>query len=357
MSMKFSSSSVWSRKEIGYGDDGVIFTTSSNAKYPEKMFRISPNWKAEVLRATMSPPPFPLSGSSTKTHRACFPFNPISWNGKTLGLSLQAFPPSSSGHVPSEKSDDGSENLTLESIRRSLIRQEDSIIYSLLKRAQHLYNAKTYDPEDFSMDGFHGSLVEYLVRESEKLHAKVGRYMCPDEHPFFPHDLPESMLPCHYAQVLHHNADSININDQVWMMYFGDLIPRLAKEGDDGHYESTSICDIMCLQALSKRIHYGKFVAEAKFQANPDNYKDAILAQDKDRLMDMLTYPKVEEENMIRVEEKAKKFGLVVDLNAKKPRAEPLYIINPSVVSDLYGHWVMPLTKEVQVAYLLRRLD
>jgi len=73
--------------------------------------------------------------------------------------------------------------------------------------------------------------------------------------------------------------------------------------------------------------------------------------------MDMLTYPKVEEENMIRVEEKAKKFGLVVDLNAKKPRAEPLYIINPSVVSDLYGHWVMPLTKEVQVAYLLRRLD
>jgi len=75
--------------------------------------------------------------------------------------------------VPSEKSDDGSENLTLESIRRSLIRQEDSIIYSLLKRAQHLYNAKTYDPEDFSMDGFHGSLVEYLVRESEKLHAKV----------------------------------------------------------------------------------------------------------------------------------------------------------------------------------------
>lgn len=45
MSMKFSSSSVWSRKEIGYGDDGVIFTTSSNAKYPEKMFRISPNWK------------------------------------------------------------------------------------------------------------------------------------------------------------------------------------------------------------------------------------------------------------------------------------------------------------------------
>lgn len=33
------------------------------------------------------------------------------------------------------------------------------------------------------------------------------------------------------------------------------------------------------LQALSKRIHYGKFVAEAKFQASPDAYKAAIRAQ------------------------------------------------------------------------------
>lgn len=33
------------------------------------------------------------------------------------------------------------------------------------------------------------------------------------------------------------------------------------------------------LQALSKRIHYGKFVAEAKFQASPDAYEAAIKAQ------------------------------------------------------------------------------
>lgn len=33
------------------------------------------------------------------------------------------------------------------------------------------------------------------------------------------------------------------------------------------------------LQALSKRIHYGKYVAEAKYQASPDSYKDAIIAQ------------------------------------------------------------------------------
>lgn len=71
-----------------------------------------------------------------------------------------------------ERTDD-SENLTLESIRYSLIRQEDSIIYNLLERAQYCYNADTYDPNAFSMDGFRGSLVEYMVRETEKLHARV----------------------------------------------------------------------------------------------------------------------------------------------------------------------------------------
>jgi chorismate mutase len=68
---------------------------------------------------------------------------------------------------------DGSDNLTLDHIRHSLIRQEDSIIFSLLERAQYCYNGDTYDPDAFSMDGFNGSLVEYMVKETEKLHAKV----------------------------------------------------------------------------------------------------------------------------------------------------------------------------------------
>lgn len=36
---------------------------------------------------------------------------------------------------------------------------------------------------------------------------------------------------------------------------------------------------ISFLQALSKRIHYGKYVAEAKFLAAPDDYRAAIIAQ------------------------------------------------------------------------------
>lgn len=33
------------------------------------------------------------------------------------------------------------------------------------------------------------------------------------------------------------------------------------------------------MQALSKRIHYGKFVAEAKFRASPSDYEAAINSQ------------------------------------------------------------------------------
>ncbi|KAK4601726.1 hypothetical protein RGQ29_011029 [Quercus rubra] len=285
----------------------------------------------------------------------------FSFRGSSLSKrGIQSFQAAatSTGSLAIKKRVDVSDNLTLEGIRNSLIRQEDSIIFSLLERAQYCYNADTYDPNAFSMDGFHGSLVEYMLKETEKLHARVGRYKSPDEHPFFPDDLPDPLLPpLQYPQVLRPFADSININKKVWDMYFRDLVSRLVEEGDDGNCGSTAVCDTMCLQALSKRIHYGKYVAEAKFQASPDAYEAAIRAQDSQTLMDMLTYPEVEEAIRKRVEMKAKTYAQEVTMSVEGDEAEPVYKIEPSLVADLYGHWIMPLTKEVQVEYLLRRLD
>lgn len=252
---------------------------------------------------------------------------------------------------------DESESLTLESIRSSLIRQEDSIIYGLLERSQYSYNPEAYDHSAFAMDNFHGSLVEFMVKETERLHAKVGRYNSPDEHPFFPAGLPEPMLPpLQYPQVLHPISDTININKKVWQMYFDDLLPKLVKEGNDGNCGSTAVCDTTCLQVLSKRIHYGKYVAEAKFRASPTMYDLAIKNQDCDKLMELLTYESVEEAVMRRVEMKAKTYGQKVG-NKEADGDGPVYKIDPSLVAHLYGEWIMPLTKEVQVQYLLRRLD
>ncbi|KAJ0252993.1 Chorismate mutase 1 [Hirschfeldia incana] len=257
---------------------------------------------------------------------------------------------------------DESESLTLQGIRNSLIRQEDSIIFGLLERAKYCYNEDTYDPTAFDMDG--GSLVEYMVKGTETLHAKVGRFQSPDEHPYFPQDLPQPMLPpLQYPKVLHFAADSININKKIWNMYFRDLLPRLVRKGDDGNYGSTAVCDAICLQSLSKRIHYGKFVAEAKFQASPEAYESAIKAQDKDALMGMLTFPTVEEAVKKRVEMKTRTYGQEVKVGMEEKEEEEevdeshVYKISPILVGHLYGDWIMPLTKEVQVEYLLRRLD
>ncbi|XP_020598545.1 chorismate mutase 1, chloroplastic-like [Phalaenopsis equestris] len=253
---------------------------------------------------------------------------------------------------------DISKSLTLESVRNLLVRQEDSIIFALLERAKYCYNPDAYDPTLFSIDGSHCSLMEYMVKETEKLHAKVGRYKSPDEHPFFPEHLSVPMLPpMQYPRVLHYAADSINMNKIVWQMYFDELLPNLVKSGSDGNCGSSSVCDTICLQSLSKRIHYGKFVAEAKFRESPEKFHAAIEAQDRKKILALLTFETVEFVVKRRVETKAMTFGKEVTVGGGEKDCPPKFKIRPGFVAELYDKWIMPLTKEVQVEYLLRRLD
>ncbi|XP_039042748.1 chorismate mutase 1, chloroplastic-like [Hibiscus syriacus] len=322
--------------------------------------------EAKLLSAS-SPPSFSVNGA-TKFSRPSlvltsptreFPIFKLQCPARSSNKIIQSVHASKSiGTVTTQRVDD-SENLTLDAVRYSLIRQEDSIIFSLLERAQYCQNKSTYDPDSFSIEGFHGSLIQYMLRETEKLHAQVGRYNSPDEHPFFREELPAPLLPpLTYKQVLHPIADKINMNPKVWEIYFKNIVPKLAKEGEDGNCGSTAVCDAMCLQALSKRIRYGKFVAECKFRDSPEAYQAAIKEQDRDGLMNLLKFPKVEESVKKRVEMKTRTYGQEVPVEICKDGDCPTYKINPSLVADLYGEWIMPLTKEkVQVEYLLRRLD
>ncbi|KAJ9709434.1 hypothetical protein PVL29_001083 [Vitis rotundifolia] len=235
----------------------------------------------------------------------------------------------------------------------------------LLERAQYCYNADTYDHHVFSRYGFHGSLVEFMVKETEKLHAQMGRYNSLDDHPFFSTELPKPMFhPLQYPQVLHPCADLLNLNNKVWNMYFKNLLIEFDVSSKTGYYNgnhgSAAVCDTNCLQvyALSKRIHYGKFVAEVKFIESSDVYEAAIREQDRDKLMALLTYEAVEAATKKRVEAKAKAFGQEVrSMVEGDDGADPAYKIKPRLVANLYGDWIMPLTKEVQVEYLLRRSD
>lgn len=76
--------------------------------------------------------------------------------------------------------------------------------------------------------------------------------------------------------------------------------------------------------------------------------------------MKLLTFTAVEEMVKKRVEKKAVIFGQQVSLDnntsGAKQNGTAKYKVDPSLVSRLYGEWVMPLTKLAQVEYLLRRL-
>lgn len=282
-------------------------------------------------------------------------FSAPSWS-PILHSSLRLPPSASTASSVGASLVDESDILTLASIRDSLIRQEDSIIFSLIERAQYKLNSPTYDANRFAIPGFEGSLIEFMLKETESLHAKVRRYHSPDEHPFFPKEIPEPLLPpLQYPQILHPFAATININPSIWKLYFDELLPNFTIEGDDGNYGSTAVCDVLCLQALSKRIHYGKFVAEAKFRESPELFRSAIHAQDEDALMRIITFEEVEAKVQRRVEQKARTYGQEIDLDSSD--LSPQYKIEPSQVAHLYGKWVMPLTKKVQVEYLLHRLD
>jgi len=70
--------------------------------------------------------------------------------------------------------------------------------------------------------------------------------------------------------------------------------------------------------------------------------------------MKLLTLKRIEEMVVKRVEKKAMVFGQEVSLEHDVKGGT--YKVDPSKVSLLYQKWLIPLTKSVEVEYLLRRL-
>ena len=265
---------------------------------------------------------------------------------------------------------DLSDRLKLDNVRQSLIRQEDSIIFALIERSQYKVNDKVYKVNSIDVPcydahtGVRSSMLEFMLREREQMDGKIRRYTSPDEHAFYPESLPPLVIPpMNFGEVLHEHALKININDRIKEMYVENIVPGMCESGDDNNYGSAGLCDVNCLQLISRRIHYGKFVAEAKFRAQPEEYSELIRKQDGNGLMQLLTNQAVEDRVVARVTNKAAFYGQ--DINEEVPDASKVltnpknqkYKVAPEIIANLYFKWIMPMTKDVQVEYLLRRLD
>ncbi|KAF4617285.1 hypothetical protein D9613_006115 [Agrocybe pediades] len=288
--------------------------------------------------------------------------------------------------MPSLNFMSGEDPLSLDRIRSVLTRLEDTIIFSLIERAQFAHNPKMYQRGAFKElkdSGFEGSWLEWFLKETETFHAKARRYTSPDEYPFTT-DLPEPVLPpLDFPAILHPNK--VNANPSILSFYINAIVPRITRRStlslaakkraagiigseefeDDGNYGSAATLDVEVLQSISKRVHYGKFVSESKFQENPAAFIPHILNPNRQALEALITKPAVEQKLLVRLHKKASTYAQDIVLDGDAPSGNAVNgklssstgKIDVDGVVDLYESYIIPLTKEVEVDYLLTRLE
>ena len=90
------------------------------------------------------------------------------------------------------------------------------------------------------------------------------------------------------------------------------------------------------------------YVGETKYLSDPATFRKAIDANDFGTLKTLLTRPTVEQRILRRVEEKVK----VLQAAAK---VDTRITIDPLVVRKYYAEYIIPLTKEGEILYLINR--
>lgn len=199
------------------------------------------------------------------------------------------------------------------------------------------------------------------MEKSEHAHALVRRYQSPDEYAFSK-NLPDPIIEAlEYPPLI--RTDGVNVNDKIKDFYINDILPKLLTphHQDLGekkeNYGSAAVCDVECLQALSRRIHFGKFVAEVKFLSDVPKYTKMIQERDIAGLTKGITNDAVEKQVLARLEKKAINYGKD-PLDVESPAdATSQGKVDVKTVVSMYKNFVIPLTKEVEIEYLLRRLE
>jgi len=282
--------------------------------------------------------------------------------------------------------------LDLNNIRKSLQRMEDSIIFSLIERAQYPVNAAVYQPDceqlgdvrlqQLKSVGSNGCLGDWFLYQTECLHSQAGRYLHPTEYPFFgplPEPIPGTMgklikthgdttLPALPEASFKAAGETILaplppeaiINRRLLDIYRQQIIPNICEAGDDGNHGSTSVQDVQVLQTIATRIYYGLFVAESKFRSEKEKAVALIEAQDREGLMAFVTKPEVEERNVHRFVLKARTFSQNITQGEAGQLAPDMSDtttskLDPEYVGQVFWD-LMALTKDVEVDYLLARL-
>eukprot|EP00927_Polykrikos_kofoidii_P027058 TRINITY_DN2394_c0_g2_i1.p1 TRINITY_DN2394_c0_g2~~TRINITY_DN2394_c0_g2_i1.p1 ORF type:complete len:292 (-),score=62.09 TRINITY_DN2394_c0_g2_i1:137-973(-) len=263
--------------------------------------------------------------------------------------------------------------LDLGNIRSSLVRMEDSIIFSLIERAQYHVNCSVYSPDSPDLGAFrvhqlkaagsNGCFADWFLYQTECLQAQARRYQHPTEYSFFS-PLPEPIMEFNRKRsfsetetdVLAPVPQEALINKKLLDVYRTKIVPAFCEAGEDKDIGSTAVQDAHCLQLMSTRIYFGLFVAESKFQSEKERATALIKARDVDGLMRFITKEDVEKRNIERVILKTRTFAQNITSAHSEAPGNTTYKVDAEKVGDVFRDYLMPLTKDVEVAYLLARL-
>lgn len=248
--------------------------------------------------------------------------------------------------------------LSLPHIRYQLIRLEDTVLFSLIERAQFPLNSNIYVPGAIPIPGSKLSFSDWVLREQERIQSRIRRYQSPDEYPFFQDAMEDLILPpLAYPKILWQN--NVDVNNELKTRYVKDILPGVCptpereerKREAQENYGSAATADVTCLQSLSRRVHFGKFVAESKFLEDPEKFVGLIEAGDRKGIDEAITNSAVEKKVLERLKLKAEMYGTDPNMDSQAPRK-----INVDAVVAMYKDHVIPLTKVVEVEYLMQRL-
>ena len=118
----------------------------------------------------------------------------------------------------------------------------------------------------------------------------------------------------------------MNVNAKLKESYIQHILPAACDQFDredrgeqQENYGSAGTCDVSLIQALPRRIHFGKFVAESKFQKETERFVKLIKAEDRKGIDDAITNAAVEKKVLERLRLKAKTYGTDPDSGADGP--------------------------------------
>jgi chorismate mutase len=240
--------------------------------------------------------------------------------------------------------------LNLDHIASRLEGLEETIIHKLIDRAQWCVNDTAYLS---GMSGFAGndsrSLFELRLFYHEEMDAKFGRFCVPEERPF------NGSLPTPQREVnlpetgLHiRDFDCVNFAQAVLSSY-RLLLPKICPQGDDGQYGSSVEHDVYAVQAIARRLHYGAlYVAESKYRGDPHGYAQLIKEKDSEALLAKLTRKEVEDKIVARVKDKVRQAQIKINKSVRN-------LVKPEPIIVYYRDFLIPLTKQGQILYLLNR--